>query len=86
MPAKKKPAKPDPMIDDQIEDLVELWQKRNLPDGALEDDLQDACNDEAELIMENMRSESLFEQLKFLHMHGYGIEEIKELIEGWKNE
>jgi hypothetical protein len=57
---KKKPA--DKEID-EIEDLVELFQKLNVAEDAFNGDLFDACDSEADLMKENIAKAGLYEQL-----------------------
>ncbi len=76
--AKRK--KPEPKAVPSIDELVSLAKKVGLPAGAFDGDLEDACDDEAEIMKENVKSESLGEQLQFLHMHGYQLGRLAELI------
>jgi hypothetical protein len=64
-----------------LEDLCQLAGKLNLPAGALDDELWDACEASVRLQHENVTSSSLYEQLEFLHLSGYALGRLKELIE-----
>jgi hypothetical protein len=77
----RKRKKPDgPPVGDRFQKLVDLARSLGLPDGAFDDDLEDAANREAELIFELMTSESLYRQLEFLYLHGFDLGRLEELI------
>ena len=63
-----------------LDDLVKLASELKLPEGAFDGDLRDAADDEANLIYDNVKEEALYEQLEFLHMHGFQLGRLEELI------
>ena len=73
-------AKTETMVN-KLADLSELAGKLNIPDDLFDGDLQDACDDDAQLALENIRSSCMLEKLEFLHLHGFDIERLQELIE-----
>lgn len=81
--AKRKPKK---TTQESIEDLNEIAQESNIPDGAFDDELFDACESAAKLQHETICQAPLLEQLEFLYAHGYGVSRLRELLEAAREE
>jgi hypothetical protein len=84
--AKRKAGKAEakrgaPSSQERLEDLAELAGKLNLPDDALDGDLRDAVNEEANLIYKGVKDSVLLDKLEFLHRRGYQIGRLKTIIE-----
>ncbi len=77
---RSRPKSDEPTIAQQIEDLVALARDANLPEGAFDGDIEDACNMEALMMMEETKESNLRDQLEFLHQHGFQIGRLAELI------
>lgn len=71
---KKKPTEPT------YQSLAKLAADLGMPDGALDGDLQDAADEEAQLIYELIKDESLEDQLEFLYLHGFQMGRLEEII------
>lgn len=80
MARKKKNPPGEPTLDEQIAELVTLAESLDLPDDALDGDLHDAAEEEAELIYEGIVEDTLHEQLKFLAMHGWHLSRLAEML------
>jgi hypothetical protein len=57
-----------------------------LPDGALEDELWDACEADARLAHEQICSEPLLNQLEFLYERGYDVGRLREIVRELKGQ
>lgn len=80
--AAKRKKKPDPeKRADDVSDLLELAEKVNLPEGYLENEVHDACDEAAILMQQTIMAGTLMGQLEFLMDHGYQPGRLKELIE-----
>lgn len=76
MAKRKAKAEPEPTL----ESLTALWDKLGLPEDAFVGDLEDACDDEAAMMFENIKAETIREQLYFLYLHGFALKRLEELI------
>lgn len=84
--AKRKAKKTEELpVSDQLEDLAAVAGEANLH-GALDDELRDACDTDADLAHEQITSEGLFEQLQFLYGRGYSVPRLREIIQDLKDE
>ena len=73
----KRKKKVSESYSDQLADIVE---KANLPDGAFDDELWDACEAEARLQHEQITKSVLLDQLEFLYFRGYSIKRLQQLV------
>jgi hypothetical protein len=64
-----------------VDDLLDLAASLNLPDGALDDEIYDTCNDIARRLWKKVTGGVLLEQLEFLIQNGYDTERLAEIIE-----
>jgi len=76
MPRRKK----EPTTDETIGILVKLAESNGFDPEILDGEIRSAAEDEAELIYENTKSESLRRQLEFLFFHGYALGRLREII------
>jgi hypothetical protein len=72
--AKEKP------LDHSLADLVELAEATGFDPDILDEELEAAADDERDMILENVRSESLHRRLEFLYFHGYALGRLEEII------
>ncbi len=79
--AKKKIIKQEKSYREVLKELAELAGKLNLADDALDGDLRDAADEEANLIYDNIKDAVMLEKLEFLYMHGYQLGRLREIIE-----
>lgn len=77
MTKRKKPKQSDGPT---LHELTALAQHLELPAGVFDGDLRDAADDEADMIYEDAQNSTLREQLEFLHMHGYQLGRLEEII------
>lgn len=74
MAAKKKAKEPN------IDDLVKLAEELNLPSGAFDGDIDDLCEEQARLHAENVKRDTLRDQLEFLNQGGFYRSRLAQLI------
>lgn len=77
--------KQEPSLEDKLFDLEELYHALGVEGDALLGEVEDAAEVEAALIVENIMSESVFERLKFLYLHGYELGRLEEIIRELKS-
>jgi len=63
-----------------LDDLVKLAESTDFDPDILDGDLEDAADDERELILENVRSEGVRGRLEFLYQHGFTLARLEEVI------
>ena len=63
------------------EEMNRLAEALHAQDDFFAGDLEDACNEDAKLALENINSKTMREKLKFLLAHGFTIERLRKLIE-----
>lgn len=83
MPRKKKAAPVETLT---LSKLCKIAEEIGLPEGVFDGDLEDACDDEAELMKENIKSDTLYEQLEFLYLHGFQLNRLEQMIHGLAKE
>ncbi len=77
--AKKK--RTEAPSEDTLAAVVELAVVSGFDVEILDDCIRDAADLEADMIYDNAKSESLSAQLEFLHMHGYAISRLRQIVE-----
>lgn len=63
-----------------VEKLAELFDNLSVPENALQGDLRDAADSEADLIYDDVKNENVEEQIQFLYLHGFGLARLEEII------
>jgi hypothetical protein len=67
------------MSQEELEQLLE--EAVFLPEGWLDDELEDAAELDKQLALEEIQGAVTLEQLEYLYARGYTIERLRELIE-----
>jgi len=75
----KKKAKKTPQ--ETVDDLVELTQSLNMPEDALDGELQDAAQMDAELAYDAVKNAVMIDKIEFLVSRGYRPNRIRQIIE-----
>jgi hypothetical protein len=62
------------------EELKDIASSASLPEGALDDELYDACQKDARLAHEDVCGKTLLDQLTFLWERGYHPVRLREIV------
>lgn len=65
---------------ESLEDIAELAGKLNVPDDALDGDLRDACDDDADMAYQEIKESVWLDKLNFLYLHGFSISRLREIV------